>query len=99
MPEASIPVSGMATATSVVIDFTDTATYPQLRVLENSLPVDFIQILGDGALSFYINQDANRLVPLYAAGSVELGGIKARSVRVANASGANRAFTLRLVCR
>lgn len=96
--EAVLTVT-VADGTSTVVHFEDFATYPQCRLIAPVLPVDFIHIIGDGALTFYINQDANRRFDLFSAGSIEIGDAKARSLRVSNSSGAARTMNIRLVKR
>lgn len=103
MPQKEAIISGtLANGASVSVWFnnrTDQQNYPQLIAIENYVPVDFIHLIGDGALELRINDNPNRIVYLPAAGSIEIGDAKAHSYRLINGSGAERTYTIRLVAK
>lgn len=96
--ETSLTVSA-ANGTTTIVGFEDFTTYPQLRLIAPVLPVDFLHIIGDGAVTIYVNQNTSRRFDLFSAGSLEIGDAKARSLSIYNNSGAARTLNVRLVKR
>ena len=103
MPQAEAVISGtVANGATTIIWFNnrnDQQNYPGLLAIEGRMPVDFVHLIGDGALELRLNDNIQRRFYLPAAGAIEIGDAKAHGVAIANASGAERTFTLRLVSR